>query len=53
VESDQHDTRPVDLRLRKGSAMLDKGKRLIGFNDEAPDLGAYEFGQQPTVYGPR
>jgi hypothetical protein len=53
VEADQHDARPVDLRLRAGSAMLDKGKRLIGFNGEAPDLGAYEFGKELPVYGPR
>jgi hypothetical protein len=53
VEADQHDARPMDLRLRAGSAMLDKGKRLIGFNSEAPDLGAYEFGQPLPVYGPR
>jgi hypothetical protein len=53
VDADQHDARPVDLRLREGSTMRDKGKRLTGFNAEAPDLGAYELGQQLPVYGPR
>jgi hypothetical protein len=32
---------------------IDKGKRLPGFPEESPDLGAYEFGQQPPIYGPR
>lgn len=57
VDADQHDERPLDLRLRDDSAAIDKGKTLIGFNDDhtgaAPDLGAMEHGQAPPHYGPR
>lgn len=53
VNADQHDARPVDLRLRAGSTAIDKGKRLPGFNGDRPDLGAYEFGHELPVYGPR
>jgi hypothetical protein len=49
--------RAIDLRLRPGSAAIDAGEVLPGFNDgfagRAPDLGAYELGQEPPVYGPR
>jgi hypothetical protein len=48
---------PADLRLRGGSAAIDAGARLPNVNDgfggKAPDLGAYEFGQAPSHYGPR
>jgi len=36
---------------------IDAGVRLAGINDDAngdaPDLGAYEFGEPLPVYGPR
>ena len=47
----------VDLRLAAGSAAIDKGLVLVGLSDgfsgAAPDLGAYELGATPPVYGPR
>jgi hypothetical protein len=47
----------VDLHLASGSAAIDKGVVLVGLNDgfagAAPDLGAYELGATPPVYGPR
>jgi MYXO-CTERM domain-containing protein len=47
----------VDLRLAPGSAAIDQGVVLVGLNDgfagAAPDLGAYELGATPPVYGPR
>jgi hypothetical protein len=47
----------VDLRLAAGGAAIDKGVVLVGLNDgfagAAPDLGAYELGATPPVYGPR
>jgi hypothetical protein len=47
----------VDLQLAAGSAAVDKGMVLVGINDgfsgAAPDLGAYEIGVAPPVYGPR
>jgi len=46
-----------DFQLRPGSAAVDAGVRLKGINDDftgrAPDLGAYELGQQSPHYGPR
>lgn len=46
-----------DLRLKKGSRAIDKGKALDnisdGFRGSAPDLGAYEFGAPLPHYGPR
>lgn len=50
--------RPVpDLRIRAGSAAVDAGQPLPNINDghrgSAPDLGAYEQGQELPVYGPR
>jgi hypothetical protein len=53
IDANQHDARPIDLRLRADSTAINKGKRLPGFNKEHPDLGAYEFGQQTPLYGPR
>lgn len=53
VEADQHDARPLDLRLREGSTAVDKGKRLVGFNAAPPDLGAYERGEPVPLYGCR
>jgi hypothetical protein len=46
-----------DLRLRADSAAVDAGVVLPNVNDgytgKAPDLGAYEVGQELPVYGPR
>jgi hypothetical protein len=46
-----------DLRLRSGSAAVDAGAVLLNVNDgykgKAPDLGAYEEGQELPLYGPR
>jgi hypothetical protein len=46
-----------DLRLKAGSAALDAGIVLPNLNDgytgKAPDLGAYELGQELPHYGPR
>jgi len=46
-----------DFRLRPGSAAVDAGVELPtitdGFTGKAPDLGAYELGQDPPHYGPR
>lgn len=48
---------PADLRLREGSAAIDRGLVLPNVNDgfagAAPDLGAYEAGSGPPLYGPR
>jgi hypothetical protein len=47
----------MDFRLRPNSAAIDAGVALPTINDgyqgRAPDLGAYEAGQTPPVYGPR
>jgi hypothetical protein len=47
----------VDLRLKTGTAAIDAGLAIHGFNDgfsgSAPDLGAYEFGTSLPRYGPR
>jgi hypothetical protein len=49
--------RSIDLRLKPGAAAIDAGEILPGFNDgfagKAPDLGAYELGQEIPFYGPR
>jgi hypothetical protein len=46
-----------DLRLKAGSAAVDAGVVLPNVNDnytgKAPDLGAYELGQDLPHYGPR
>lgn len=48
---------PADLRLKAGTAAIDAGLAVAGFNDtfagSAPDLGAYEFGSPLPTYGPR
>jgi hypothetical protein len=53
----QFDPALIDLRLRAGSAAIDAGEVLLGFNDgftgQAPDLGAYELGAALPHYGPR
>lgn len=47
----------LDFRLKPDSKAVDAGVRLPNVNDDfagrAPDLGAYEAGQQPPQYGPR
>jgi hypothetical protein len=47
---------PQDLRPLAGS-LLDAGQIIANVNDVftglAPDIGAYEAGTDPTVYGPR
>jgi len=49
--------RPVDLRPRPGSAVVDAGVRLPNINDgflgDGPDIGAYEAGERLPIYGPR
>ncbi len=49
--------RPADLRLREGSAAVDAGVVIPNVNDgfagKAPDLGAYELGEELPLYGPR
>ncbi|MBN1237373.1 MAG: hypothetical protein JXB36_02675 [Gammaproteobacteria bacterium] len=46
-----------DLRLKRGSAAIDRGKVLPNVTDDyrgsAPDLGAYELGGVLPQYGPR
>jgi hypothetical protein len=46
-----------DLRLKANSAAVDAGVVLHNVNDgyagKAPDLGAYEVGQELPTYGPR
>lgn len=49
--------KPLDLRLKPGSAAVDAGVVLPNVNDgyrgKAPDLGAYELSQELPIYGPR
>ena len=48
---------PADLRPAAGSAAVDAGVVIPNVNDDfsgkAPDLGAYEQGQELPLYGPR
>jgi len=52
-----YDPDEVDLRLRRRSDAVDAGVVLPnindGFNGRAPDLGAYEYGEDMPHYGPR
>jgi hypothetical protein len=57
---DPHVAAPLatnDLRLKPGSAAIDAGVVLAniddGFTGKAPDLGAYELGDELPQYGPR
>ena len=58
-ETDQSvlDLKLGDVRLKEGTAAIDAGEVLPGFNDDfagkAPDLGALEFGRELPQYGPR
>jgi len=55
VTGEEHE--PPDVRLQPGSPPVDAGLVLPNLNDgfsgAAPDLGAYELGAAPPVYGPR
>ena len=46
-----------DLRLRQGAMVIDAALRIPNINDDysgnAPDCGAYEYGQELPHYGPR
>ena len=48
---------PADLRLKPGSAAVDAGLFIpnvnSAFNGSAPDIGAYELGEELPHYGPR
>jgi hypothetical protein len=50
-------TDEYDLRLKRGSVAIDKGKILPNITDNyrgsAPDIGAYELGDDLPHYGPR
>lgn len=52
-----YNTDEVDLRLKSNSVAIDAGLVLANINDtytgSAPDLGAYETGQELPHYGPR
>lgn len=47
----------LDFRLKAGAKAVDAGVAIPNVNDgyqgKAPDLGAYEVGVAPPVYGPR
>jgi hypothetical protein len=47
----------IDVRLKPGSAAIDRGVALPNVTDDfaakAPDLGAVEAGQPLPIYGPR
>ncbi|MFB3892690.1 MAG: right-handed parallel beta-helix repeat-containing protein [Phycisphaerae bacterium] len=53
----QFDPATIDLRLKEGSAAVDAGEAIPGLDDgfkgKAPDLGAYELGDELPHYGPR
>jgi hypothetical protein len=52
-----YDAADLDFTLRPGARAVDAGVRIPNVNDsfsgKAPDMGAYEVGQTPPVYGPR
>ncbi|MDO9319331.1 MAG: hypothetical protein Q7V56_14165 [Gammaproteobacteria bacterium] len=52
-----HDARALDFNLKEGSIAVDAGIAIPnitdGFDGDAPDLGALEFGKPMPVYGPR
>lgn len=47
----------LNFSLKSGGKAVDAGVKIpnvnSGFSGRAPDLGAYEVGQPPVVYGPR
>jgi hypothetical protein len=52
-----YDFEEMDFRLSESSKAIDAGVLIPNVNDaytgNAPDLGAYEYGQDPPHYGPR
>ena len=52
-----YDAVDLNFQLKAGGKAVDAGVRLPNVNDgfagKAPDLGAYEVGTTPPVYGPR
>jgi hypothetical protein len=52
-----YDPDQVDLRPKLNSTIIDAAEVIPGINEnytgKAPDLGAYEYGQEIPVYGPR
>ncbi|MDO8273866.1 MAG: hypothetical protein Q7U82_18385, partial [Gammaproteobacteria bacterium] len=52
-----HDARALDFNLKEGSIAVDAGIAIPnitdGFDGDAPDIGALEFGKPMPVYGPR
>lgn len=52
-----HDARGLDFNFKDGSVAVDAGVAIPnitdGFNGDAPDLGALEFGKPMPVNGPR
>jgi hypothetical protein len=52
-----YDVSGLYLTLKNGATAIDAGVALANINDDyngaAPDLGAYEFGAESPVYGPR
>jgi len=56
-EDEKQKAEPPDLRLKPGTAAIDAGDVLPGFNDgftgKAPDLGACELDAEWPHYGPR
>jgi acetyl-CoA carboxylase beta subunit len=52
-----YDPKDYDFRLKRGSKAIDAGEVLPNITDgyagQAPDLGAYERGQDVPHYGPR
>ena len=56
-EKDRFPNDGQDLRLKSSCGAVDAGEAIPGLNDDfkgkAPDLGAYELGQELPHYGPR
>jgi hypothetical protein len=56
-DPDREYDRQYSVKLKPGTAAIDAGEILPGFNDgfagKAPDLGALEAGGAPPSYGPR
>jgi hypothetical protein len=56
-ESGERMDRRLDLRLEPGAVAVDRGIPIRGVNEgyfgKAPDLGAFEAGEELPAYGPR
>jgi len=52
-----YEARDLDFRLEPSGKAVDAGVRVPNVNEDytgkAPDLGAYEVGRTPALYGPR